>query len=113
MKTLRQRFNAKWKLDPSGCWLWTASVDKKGYGYIRGVRRGGGCLKAHRVSWSLHFGAIPKGMSVCHRCDVRHCVNPAHLFLGDNATNNRDSWAKHREWRMTRLKGWYSKRLEG
>lgn len=64
--------------DPnSGCWLWVdRSVDKYGYGKVwhEGVQQG-----AHRVSYKLAKGDIPKGMVLDHLCRVPCCVNPDHL----------------------------------
>ena len=74
------------KLAPGGCWLWTASINEKGHGNFR---VGDGKTEAHRVSYKLAFGEIPRGHFILHRCRVRACVNPAHLFLGCGPNNHK------------------------
>jgi hypothetical protein len=73
----------------SGCWLWLGSVNANGYGKI------GGKL-AHRMAWAAHNGPVPDGLNVLHSCDVRCCINPAHLFLGTQPENVADCIAKDR-----------------
>lgn len=81
------------------CWLWSAGCFASGYGQFFASRNklGKATLRAHRVSWSItHNKEIPEGKHVLHRCDVRHCVNPNHLFLGTDLDNMRDMSAKER-----------------
>lgn len=76
------------------CWLWTAGVDAYGYGQIH--RTGLGPIKAHRAVWILTHGPITSKEHVLHRCDNTRCVNPKHLFLGDQNANMKDAAAKGR-----------------
>lgn len=53
-------------------------------------------ITASRYSWLLANGPIPSGVGVLHSCDNTICVNPAHLFIGDQHINMRDMAIKGR-----------------
>ena len=83
------------KNGPTGCWLWTASITRSGYGHFR---IGSKLHPAHRVAYELSIGQIPEGLQLDHLCRVRRCVNPKHLepvtnqencLRGDNAQRRK------------------------
>jgi hypothetical protein len=76
----------------NSCWLWIGCKNKQGYGRFWLGRNEG----AHRASWLLFVGRIPKNMQVLHRCDNPGCVNPEHLFLGTQKDNVQDMIKKRR-----------------
>lgn len=76
----------------SGCWEWdNRSRDKDGYGKFRVNKKH---VRPHRFSYELYNGPITNGLYVCHECDNPPCVNPNHLWLGDNRENQLDRYIK-------------------
>lgn len=68
----------------SGCWLWTGTTIKDGYGQISIHGRG---QMAHRVSYETFVGPIPEGMTIDHLCRITCCINPDHLQPVTNTQN--------------------------
>lgn len=97
-KPLNERLMAKVSKSEDGCWLWTGTVNGSGYGTIGLGSAAQGKGFVHRVSYEIFVGCIPNGMIVCHRCDVKTCVNPGHLFVGTYLDNIVDAQRKGR-WR--------------
>lgn len=89
---LPERFMKKVEITDS-CWLWKAALTQDGYGAFWWD---GKTLPAHRYAWSFYNGDIPKGMVICHKCDVMSCANPDHLFLGTVQDNHADMVKKRR-----------------
>jgi len=88
--TLDQRFWRNVKKTET-CWLWIGFRDPNGYGRLNIKGRP---ELAHRLSWRIHYDGIPKKRFVLHKCNNPSCVNPKHLYIGDQFANMRDMW-KH------------------
>lgn len=100
--TLADRFWPKVrKAGPDDCWDWAGAL-MRGYGYLGRIPATSQgplvpSIYATHAAWKIHTGQdVPDGMCMCHKCDRPICVNPAHLFLGTRADNNRDRTAKGR-----------------
>ncbi len=76
------------------CWLWQGSTNVWGYGKIK---LAGKTLSTHRASYGVFVGEVPENTNVLHRCDVRNCIRPDHLFIGTTQDNVRDKVAKERQ----------------
>lgn len=90
-KTLEERFWEKVdKKNSDVCWNWLAAIDHLGYGKFNYPEANN---YAHRTSWILTYGPIPKGLWILHKCDNPRCVNPniGHLYLGTPTDNERDA----------------------
>lgn len=78
----------------TGCIEWCGHRNHDGYGKLQFKSK---LHSAHRIAWEVAYGAIPGGICVLHKCDVRHCINPDHLFLGTQVDNIADMCAKGRQ----------------
>lgn len=102
-KQIRSFWDKVNKMGADECWEWTGSRTPLGYGRIHSNQY------AHRVSWELHNGSIPKGLYVLHECDNPPCVNLNHLWLGTQKQNIQDRDKKGRgffgseEWKTRRI----------
>jgi hypothetical protein len=102
------RFWSKVGRAESGCWEWQWSVFKQtGYGQFALDSKTP--VNAHRMSWELVNGTVPSGLFVLHKCDNRKCVNPEHLFLGNQQDNMEDMAKKGRH---VGTKGWKATDLQ-
>ncbi len=73
--------------DYNNCWIWQGELETTGYGRIscKGKRYG-----VHQLAYLIFNGDIPQGQIVRHTCDVKHCINPKHLVLGNHTDNALD-----------------------
>ncbi len=93
MSTEAARFWDKVAFEPNtGCWLWAAYADRKGYGQFSAGSRADGTYRkvfAHRWAYEHEVGPIPEGLTIDHLCRVPLCVNPGHLEPVTNRENTR------------------------
>lgn len=76
------------------CWIWLGARKDSGYGnfHLGNLKY----RRAHKFSWEMHFGKVPDGLLVLHKCDNPICVKPNHLFLGNQKENMADAKKKGR-----------------
>ena len=90
------RFSERYEVDEStGCWNWTGYRRPQGYGALK---VGQNHQAAHRISYELHVGPIPDGLTIDHLCMNRLCVNPEHLeavTLHENILRSNNMAAKY------------------
>lgn len=85
-----ERFLDKIAVPPdvlTGCWLWTAMLDRDGYGLFSAGRHRLGnkqVVRASRYAYEHLVGPVLDGQFVLRSCPNNACVNPAHLRLGDH-----------------------------
>ncbi len=72
----------------NGCVLWRGSIRCDGYG--RRTNNGTTERLSRRVLERKLGRVIHAGYMALHRCNNPTCVNPNHIYEGDNADNMRD-----------------------
>ena len=80
----KKRFESKYEVDESGCWLWQGCLNGKGYGrfYYSGTQ-----YMSHRVAYTIQKGPITDGLFIDHLCRTRNCANAEHMELVTNREN--------------------------
>lgn len=76
--------------------MWTVKSASTNYGNMPIADGYSKRIHSHRASWLIHYGSIPDGLWVLHKCDRMGCVNPLHLFLGTGRDNSLDKERKQR-----------------
>jgi len=97
----------------SGCWIFIGNINRGGYGQITMRENGLKKLKrAHRVSYECFKGFIGNSL-VLHKCDNRCCINPDHLYLGNNKQNSKDISDRSRNFNKNKTRCNYGHSLSG
>jgi|SRR5687767_15862575 len=94
------RFKDKVIVDENGCHIWQSTIKRDGYAQFW---MDGKPQKAHHVAYLLFKGKVPVGAWICHTCDVKHCVNPDHLYAGTPKDNVGDMHRRLRFWGRRKL----------
>lgn len=94
---LKKKSNTKWniRIDENNCFLVTTHKGNA-YGYPR-INIGGKDVLIHRLVYKEMYGEIKGGLFIRHKCDIRMCVNPEHLIIGNHKENMKDMTDRKRQ----------------
>jgi hypothetical protein len=84
------------------CWLYLGSISgNSGYGQVEyrvGDHPNICCKMGIHVLMLRHHKledcALPVDYQANHKCEVRSCANPRHLYCGNQSTNMEDLWTR-------------------
>ena len=82
----------KYKINEKGCWIWQGAIGRHGYGQVRWNNKS---TVAHRATYEIYKGKIPKGLIIDHLCSVKSCVNPDHLEAVTLSENSQRAWDRN------------------
>jgi hypothetical protein len=94
-RPLDERIMEKVEKGDDGCWVWTGTLHRTGYGQIKVGRV---MRQAHRAAFTTFYGPIPAGYELHHVCGRKACVNPAHLKLITRREHARLSESAQKRW---------------
>ena len=80
-------------VDSNGCWIWQDPKARDGYSWV-GLKYSN--THIHRVSYVVFKRKSLGDLHCLHRCDVRMCINPDHLWAGTHSDNMLDCSMKGR-----------------
>lgn len=76
---------------PDGCWIWSGTVNRDGYGYVKRKHWGRENrinIRVHRFMYFVESNAnLTDAISLSHLCNVKTCINPAHIVEEPLAIN--------------------------
>lgn len=77
------------------CWLWNGTKNKLGYGIF--MMPGGKTVRAHRYMYEItHNIKLNSSDIIMHACDNPTCVNPDHLSMSSDRTENNEDCVRKR-----------------
>lgn len=92
-KTAKEQILSNIQYQENGCWLWVGTKPEI-TGYIKVKRTIFGkefrVYSAHQLSYIVFNGEYNRALLICHKCNIRNCVNPGHLYAGTAKQNQED-----------------------
>lgn len=75
----------------SPCWIWLGAKTDTGYGQLR---KHDTLWRIHKLAARLWIPGYVHTLKTLHKCDIRLCFNPEHLFQGTQKENVEDAIRK-------------------